>query len=317
VTWDVITLGEPLLRLQPRDDERLEESARLHAFVGGAELNVAYALAGLGRSSALFTAVPEGPLGRRVLRHLRAGGVDTAFVHVLPGRLGLYWVEYGREPRTIEVHYDRAGSAFCALDRERAPWAALRASRMFFVSGITPALSPTVCELALEMAQEARRAGITVAVDLNYRARLWSVAQAAPVLERLARSADVLVAPEADLRTVFGWSGTAEELLRRAAEAFPASTVVLTCGGEGAVCMRQGALQRGPVFPCVQIDRVGAGDAFTAGLLHALLDGHAERSLDYALAMAALKHGVRGDTLTTTAEELERVASRQARDIRR
>ncbi len=317
MTWDLIALGEPLLRLQPQDEERLEEAARLLSFVGGAELNVAYALAGLGRRSALFTAVPEGPLGRRVLRHLRAGGVDTGFVHALPGRLGLYWVEYGREPRSIEVHYDRAGSAFCGLDRERAPWAALRASRMFFVSGITAALSPSLRDLALEMGQEARRAGATVAVDLNYRARLWSVAEAAPVLERLARTADVLVAPEADLRTLFGWTGSPEELLRRAAETFAASTVVLTCGGEGAVCLRQGTLQRSGVFPAVHVDRVGAGDAFTAGLLYALLQGRAEQALDYALAMAALKHGVRGDTLTTTSEELECVASRQLRDIRR
>jgi 2-dehydro-3-deoxygluconokinase len=317
VTWDLIALGEPLLRLQPLDGVRLEQADRLHAFVGGAELNVAYALAGLGRRCALFSAVPEGPLGRRVLRHLRAGGVDTSFVHVLPGRLGLYWVDYGREPRSIEVHYDRAGSAFCALDRERAPRAALQSCRTFFVSGITPALSPSLRDLALEMAAAARAAGVTVAVDLNYRSRLWSVAQAAPVLEQLARQADVLVAPDSDLRTLFGWEGTSEDLLRRAAETFGSSTVAVTCGGEGAVCVRQGRVSRGPVFPAVHVDRVGAGDAFIAGLLHALLDGREESALDYGLAMAALKHGLRGDTVTTTAEELARLATREMLDIRR
>jgi 2-dehydro-3-deoxygluconokinase len=317
VTWDLIALGEPLVRLQPRDDVRLEEADRLQLFVGGAELNTACALAGLGRRAALFSAVPEGPLGRRVVRHLRAAGVDTSFVHVLPGRMGLYWVEYGREPRSIEVLYDRQGSAFRALDRERAPWSALRASRMFLVSGITPALGATTRELALEMAQEARAAGVTVAVDLNYRARLWTVAEAAPALERLARSADVLIAPAADLRTLFGWTGGDEELVRRAAETFGPATVVLTCGAEGAVALREGAIQRSPVVSCVAVDRVGAGDAFCAGLLHALLDGRGERALDYGLAMAALKHGVRGDTLATTPEELERAAARQVSDVRR
>jgi 2-dehydro-3-deoxygluconokinase len=317
VSWDLIALGEPLLRLQPQDELRLEEAPGLHAYVGGSELNVACALAGLGRRTALVAAVPEGPLGRRVLRHLRADGVDTRFVHALPGRLGLYWTDYGREPRSIEVHYDRAGSSFCSLDRERVPWADLRASRIFMVSGITTALAPGVRELALEMADDARAHGVTVAVDLNYRARLWTVAQAAPVLERLARSAEVLVATEADLRALFGWTGTAEDVLRRAADAFPASTLVLTCGGEGAITLREGRTERSAVFPCVEIDRVGAGDAFTAGLLYARLEGRPERGLDYGLAMAALKHGVRGDTLSVTAGELERAAARQAREVRR
>lgn len=318
MSWDVLAFGEPLLRLQPAEtDERLEETCRLSAFVGGAELNVAYALASLGRRAAFFSAVPEGPLGRRVLRHLRAGNVDTSLVQQRAGRLGLYWVEYGREPRSIEVHYDRAGSAFCSLAREQAPWAALRESRVFFVSGITPALSPSVRALALEMAEEARRAGATVAVDLNYRARLWPVEEAAPVLERLARTAQLLIAPEADLRLLFGWEGTAEELGGRAREEWGVPSVVLTCSGEGAVYVGDGVRQSAPVYSCQQIDRVGAGDAFTAGLLHAWLDGRRERALDFALAMAALKHSVRGDTLITSAEELERVASREARGIRR
>lgn len=314
---DLLAFGEPLLRLQPMDEERLEHASRLFAFVGGSELNVCYALAGLGRSAALFGAVPEGALGRRVLHHLRGGGVDTRLLHVRPGRLGLYWVEYGREPRSIDVQYDRAGSAFTGLEREQAPWAALRESRFFFVSGITPALGPSVRALAQEMAEEARRAGVAVAVDLNYRARLWSAAEAAPVLERLARGADVLITPEADLITLFGWTGTPEELAERAAQRLQVARVVVTCGGEGALCLSRGTVQRGVVFPTLHVDRVGAGDAFTAGLLYGLLEGREDRALDYALAMAALKHSVRGDTLSTTPEELERVASRQVRDIRR
>lgn len=317
MSFDLLAFGEPLLRLQPDDHERLEEASRLNAWVGGAELNVAYALAGLGGRSAVFSAVPEGPLGRRVLRHLRAGGVDTSLVRVKEGRLGLYWVEYGREPRSIEVHYDRRHSAFGALGREDAPWEALRASRMFFVSGITPALGASPRALALEMVEEARRHGVAVAVDLNYRARLWSVEEAAPVLERLARGADVLISPEADLRILFGWQGPPEELARTAAQRLQAGMVVLTCGGEGAVCLREGSLRREAVVPATHVDRVGAGDAFSAGLLHGLLQGRPERALDYAVAMASLKHTVRGDALAITPEELERVAAGQTREIRR
>jgi 2-dehydro-3-deoxygluconokinase len=317
VSFDVLAFGEALLRLQPEEHERLEEATRLHAYVGGAELNVAYALAGLGRRCAFFSAVPEGPLGRRVLRHLRAGGVDASLVRVKEGRLGLYWVEYGCEPRAIEVHYDRRHSAVCALARADVPWEALRASRMLFVSGITPALAPSLRELALEMVQEARRHGVAVAVDLNYRARLWSVEEAAPALEQLARGADLLVSPEADLRALFGWTGTPEELARTAAQRLQAATVVLTCGADGAVCLREGGLRRQPVVASTHVDRVGAGDAFTAGLLYGLLEGRPDRALDYAVAMASLKHAVRGDGLTTTPEELERVATGQLREIRR
>ncbi len=317
MTRDVLAFGEALLRLQPEDDGRIEDALRFFAYPGGAELNTCCALASLGLQASFFSVLPEGPLGRRVIRHLRSAGVDTSLVRTGPGRLGTYWVEYGREPRTIEVLYDRGGSSVCGVRREDAPWEALRSSRVFFVSGITPALSPATRELALEMAEVARKAGVRVATDLNYRARLWAAEEAAPVLERLARASDIVIATEDDLRLLFALTGEAEEIARAARERFGARTFVLTRGGEGGLFLEEGAVRRAAVFPSVRRDRIGAGDAFTAGFLYATLTGRDERALDYALALAALKHSLPGDTLLTTPEEVERIVARDAHGIRR
>jgi 2-dehydro-3-deoxygluconokinase len=317
VAGEVLAFGEALLRLQPVEDGRLEDSGLLAAYAGGAELNTCYALAGLGVATAWFSVLPEGPLGRRILRHLRGAGVDCSLVRTAPGRLGTYWVEYGRDPRTIEVVYDRRDSTVCRVRREDAPWDALRQARLFFVSGITPALSPETRALAIEMAEAGRAAGVTVATDLNYRARLWSPEDARPVLERLARAAEIVITTADDLRTVFGISGEPVAMADAARERFGCRTLALTLGGEGAVCADDGVRRRCAVYPSHARDRIGAGDAFTAGFLYAWLRGRREQALDHGLAMAALKHSVAGDTLSTTVDEVERVLARGERGIRR
>lgn len=312
-----MAFGEALLRLQPQGDSRLEDAALFHAYPGGAELNTCHALASLGLRVAWFSVVPEGPLGRRVLRQLRGAGVDVSLVRTAAGRLGSYWVEYGREPRSIEVLYDRKDSTVCHVRREDAPWEALKAARAFFVSGITPALSDAARSLAIEMAEAANAAGLTVATDLNYRARLWSPAEAAPVLERLARAADVVIATEDDLRVLYGMSGEAEAVAKAAQQRFSCQLMILTRGSEGALSVEAGVVRRSASFPISRIDRIGAGDAFTAGVLYATLTGKGERALDWGLALAALKHSIPGDTLTTTPAEVELILAREGKDIRR
>jgi len=316
VSHDVIAFGEGLLRLQPEGDYRIEDAARFHAHPGGAELNTCYALAGLGIRAAWFSVLPEGPLGRRVLRHARGGGVDVSLVRTAPGRLGTYWVEYGRAPRAIEVLYDRRDSTVCHVRREDVPWDALRSCRLFFVSGITPALSPAARDVALEMAEAARAAGARVATDLNYRAKLWTAQEAAPVLERLARSADIVISAEDDLRPLYGMKGEPEAMAEQAMDRFRCGNAVLTRGGEGGISLAAGRVRRCAVFPNTHIDRVGAGDAFTAGFLYATMSGR-EDALDFGLAMAALKHSIPGDTVSPSVAEVERILAREAHGIRR
>jgi 2-dehydro-3-deoxygluconokinase len=314
---DVLAFGEALLRLQPHGDARLEEAQRLLVHVGGAELNSCCALASLGLRCAWFSVLPEGPLGRRVLRHLRGAGVDVSLARSAPGRLGCYWVEHGREPRAIEVLYDRSDSTVCRVRHDDAPWDALPRARIFLVSGITPALSPSTRALTLELAEAARAAGAQVATDLNYRARLWPAAEAAPVLERLAQAADLVIATQEDLGTLYGWTGEPEKVARQAFERFRCRTLAVTRGSEGGLALSAAGLRQCAVFTSTRVDRIGAGDAFTAGFLYATLTGREERALDYGLALAALKHSVPGDTLSTTPEEVERVLAREVRDIRR
>jgi 2-dehydro-3-deoxygluconokinase len=313
---DVLAFGEALLRLQPEGDGRIEDAVRFLAHPGGAELNTCFALAGLGLRAAWFSVLPEGPLGRRVLRHARGGGVDVSLVRTAPGRLGTYWVEYGRAPRSIDVTYDRRDSTVCHVRREDAPWEALRSCRLFFVTGITAALSAQTRELALEMAEAARAAGARVATDLNYRSRLWTAEEAAPVLERLARAADIVISTEEDLRTLYGWTGDPEEVAREASGRFRCRTLVLTRGGEGGLSLEGGRVRLCAAFPSTHIDRVGAGDAFTAGYLYATLAGR-EEALDFGLAMAALKHSIPGDTMAISLPEVERIVAREAHGIRR
>jgi 2-dehydro-3-deoxygluconokinase len=317
VSLDVLAFGEPLLRLQPPAGGRLEEAVHVDLWVGGAELNTCCALAALGLRAALFSRVPEGPLGRRVRRHLRAAGVDDTLLAEAPGRLGLYWTEYGPAPRSIEVVYDRGDSAFSLVEPADAPWEALESARLFYTTGITAALGAAPRRTALEMARRARAAGVTVAVDLNYRARLWPAAEAAPVLDTLAGLAHVLFATSDDLRVLYGLEDGPEEAAAAARARFGARTVVVTCGAEGAAACDDQGTRRAPVLAAASVDRVGAGDAFSAGYLWALLGGRPQRALEYALALAALKHTLPGDALATTPEELDRIAARAQGDIRR
>lgn len=314
---DVVAFGEALLRLQPAEHGQTETAELFHAYPGGAELNTAHALACLGLDVAWFSVLPEGPLGRRVIRHLRGAGVDVSHVKTAPGRLGTYWVDFGLEPRTIEVAYDRRDSTVCHVTAEDVPWDVIRAARCFFVSGITPALSPLAREAALATAAAAREAGVLVATDLNYRARLWSPAEAAPVLEQLARSCRLVIVTEEDARLLWRFEGSRDDVARRAREHFGCQALVLTCGAEGALTLDGEAVRRCAVYGGSAVDRIGAGDAFTAGVLYATLSDQVERALEYGLAMAAIKRSLRGDTLTTTRAEVERVLARESHDIRR
>jgi 2-dehydro-3-deoxygluconokinase len=135
-------------------------------------------------------------------------------------------------------------------------------------------------------------------------------------LERLARAADLVITTEEDLRTLFGWGGDPEAVAREALTRFRCRTVVLTRGGEGGLSVEDGRVRRCAAFPSSPIDRVGAGDAFTAGFLYASLTGRGE-ALDFGLALAALKHSIPGDTMATSLQEVERIVAREAHGIRR
>src|SRR5579862_8409144 len=213
-SYDLLTLGETLLRLSPPGMQRLDQAKNFEVAVGGSELNVASMLARLGRRTAWVSRLPEGPLGRIVEGEARRHGVDTRFVRWIPeARLGLMFFEPGPAPRNARVIYDRKHSAASEMGFEDAPWEALiAASARLHLSGITPALGPSCRALVAHVAGLAAAAGKPVSYDLNYRATLWSADDARAMLDAVAPYLELFVVAERDARAVLGFEEEAEAL---------------------------------------------------------------------------------------------------------
>ncbi|HZT78740.1 MAG TPA: sugar kinase [Gemmataceae bacterium] len=313
---DVVTFGEAMVRLSPPNFRRLEQARSLDVQVGGAELNTAVGVARLGRSAAWVSRLTNNPLGRLIANHAREAGVSTDHV-VWTGedRVGLYFLEFGAAPRASSVLYDRKGSAAAGVRPGMVPWAsAFRGCRWFHVTGITPALSPSAAETTREALQAARAAGLRVSIDLNYRAKLWSQAEAGRCMADLMQFCDVLITTEEDAERVFGITGkdhadVAAQLARR----FPLQTVAITLRENPlvwkntwtAIAWREGTVCKTRLHEVEIVDRLGAGDSFAAGLIHGLLDDDLQKGLDYGVAASALKHSIPGDFNWVTREEVE------------
>ncbi len=299
---DVVGIGEAMLRLSPPRGETLEAAAVFEVRAAGAEANVAVALARLGFRAGWVSRLAEGPLGRRIAAELRRHGVDlSAVVWVSQGRTGLYFLEPGVPPRAAAVHYDRAGSAASALAPDDVDWTYVRGARWIHLTGITPALGPSCAATVARAVQEARAGGVRVAFDVNYRRRLWPPDRARAVLEPLLAGADLLLCASDDAREVFALDGPPG----RQADALRARTgagaVVVTAGPDGAylVAGDTGVVHQ-PAIPGEELDRIGRGDAFAAGVLWGALEGDLRAGLRYGAALAALAQTYYGDVAWST-----------------
>ena len=313
----ILCFGELLLRLSPPGRELLLQRPRLEVHVGGAEANVAVALARLGHESAVAGVLPSNALGEAALGELRRHGVDTSAIARRDGRMGLYFYTAGALDRPGEVLYDRADSAFARHAVDALDWPArLRGRARLHLSGVTPALGAEPARAALEAARAARAAGVAVSFDGNYRGSLWAqrTGEAPRVLRELMQEADMVFADHRDLQIVLGldFESLAPDLrfaaaARAAFDAFPRlQRFTATQRVQHSVdhhdlgawlATRDGTLHALPAAPLSPIvDRIGTGDAFAAGLLHGLHSGWDDaRSLRFALAAARLKHSVPGD----------------------
>jgi len=315
---DVFTLGETMVRLTPKGFTRLEEAAELEVRIGGTESNVAIALARLGLRVAWASRLPRNSLGELVARRIRGFGVDVSGIRWDPEqRMGLYFIEPGAAPRAGTVLYDRAGSAASAMTPDDFDWSVLDRSRHLHLTGITPALSQSARATTARAIREARQRGRTVSMDVNYRARLWSPAAAREALLPLIRDVDLLISTAADALLVFGLQGTPEETARGMGELTNAPLIALTLGSEGALLWDRERLHQAAPFAVQAVDRVGAGDAFDAGLVWGFLAGDAPRGLLYGMAMAAIKHTIPGDEFISSAAEVEALLESGHRDIQR
>lgn len=304
--FDVSTLGEMMLRLSVPSGERLETAARLDVYPAGAESNVASLLSRLGRQACWVGALPDNPLGKRAAGALRAAGVDLGGVlwrdH---GRMGTYYVEFGAPPRGIRVTYDRAGSCTSEMGPDDPDWEALLDTRLLHLTGITPALSVSCRELTAEALRRARQRGVPVSFDLNYRSRLWTEVEAAVVLRPLIQGLELLFCSATDAARLFGIQGDREEVARAVLELSHARQVVVTFGEQGALAWDGQLLVYEPARPTQIVDRLGAGDALAAGLLHGWLDGDLAAGLRYGVTLAGMALSQLGDMLVTDREELE------------
>ncbi len=317
--YDVVTLGETMIRLSPPVPQRLEQASVLEINIGGAESNVAVALARLGFKVAWLSRLPDNAWGRRIAATLRAQNVDVSSLIWAKGeRVGTYFVEYGRQPRPIHVLYDRANSAMSRMRAEEVPWGVVEQARVVHCTGITPALSTSCAEVVEAMMQRGKAAGALVSFDVNYRALLWSPAEAGRALEPYCRLADIVFAAWRDLVTLFGTQGTPEQAAPILRARWGCETLVITLGDAGSLaCDAQGIVQA-DAYPVEIVDRLGAGDAFDAGFLAARLWGRSPAEcLRYGAALSALCMTIPSDLALVTAEEVEALLTQGETRIQR
>ena len=320
----VACFGEVLLRLTPPGKVPLAQTGGLEVHAGGAEANVAAALASLGRPARIVSVLPDNPLGRLARSRLASAGVDTRAIATGEGRMGLYFFEPPAGPIAGRVTYDRAHSAFAFTAPDRLDFAAaLDGAALLHMSGITPALGPAGVELARTAVAAAQKNGVPICFDGNYRASLWDAWAGNPraILGELVAAAKVLIGNHRDISLLLDkrFGGEGPERRREAAEAafdtFPnleliASTARRVAGTvhhlAARVDSRDGHCQTDEVRIDGIVDRIGTGDAFAAGLLLRYLEGAdpAEMARS-ALALAAMKHGIPGDMIAATRAELE------------
>jgi 2-dehydro-3-deoxygluconokinase len=313
---DVITFGEAMIRLSPPNFARLEQTSSLDLQVGGAELNTAVALARLGRSAAWVSRLTNNPLGRVIAARARAAGVSTE--HVVwtdDDRVGLYFLELGAAPRASSVLYDRKDAAIARIKPGMVSWSRVFAgARWFHVTGITPALSPGAAEVTREALHQARQAKVPTSIDLNYRAKLWSQAEAGRWMSEFMACCDVLITTEEDTERVFGIRGqNYEDVARQLVLRFGLKTVAITLrenplvwrNSWTAIAYQDNAVFKTRTYEVEIVDRLGAGDSFAAGLIHGLLDGDLQKGLDWGVAASAIKHSIPGDFAWITQGEVE------------
>jgi len=319
----LVTFGEIMGRLNPHGYLRLVQSNELELSFAGGEANVAVAVANLGGEAAFVTKLPRNDLGTMVLRTLRGYGVDTRGILLGGERLGMYYVEKGASQRPSRVLYDRKNSAVAEAKRGEFDWdTLLRGADWFHFTGITPALSDELPLICLDALQTARRLGVRVSCDVNYRANLWTRERAGEVLSALMPYVDVCVAGPEDAEYVFGIHAPDGADFSAAARALRGRF-----GCETVAAARRGSLSAsdntwsGVLFDGERtyasreyrihlVDRVGGGDSFVGGLIYALMNGEGPQdAVEFAAAASCLKQATEYDFSESSADDVRKLLS--------
>ena len=327
----VVTLGEIMLRLSTPGNTRFVQSDSFDVVYGGGEANVAVSCANYGHDAYFVTKLPKHEIGQAGVNALRRFGVDTKEIVRGGDRIGIYFLEKGASQRPSKVIYDRAGSAIALAKPEEFDWERiLEGADWFHFTGITPALGGHLPRICLDACRTARKKGILVSCDLNYRKKLWSKEEAGRVMARLCEYVDVCIANEEDAADVFGIRAADtdvtggklnrdgyRDVAKQLKERFGFGQVAITLRTSLSASDNEwaGMLYDGKecwfskTYPVRIVDRVGGGDSFGAGLIYGILEGMGPKeSLEFAAAASCLKHSVEGDFNQVSAAEVAALA---------
>ena len=331
----IITLGEIMLRLSPEGNNRFVQSESFRIIPGGGEANVAVSVANYGHEACFVTKLPKHEIGQIAVNALRRYGVDTRFIVRGGDRVGLYYAETGASMRPSKVIYDRAHSAIAEAKADEFDFdRIMEGAQWFHWSGITPAISDNAAELTRLACEAAKRHGVMVSVDLNFRKKLWTSEKAISVMRPLMKYVDVCIGNEEDAELCLGFKPDAdveggktdaagyERIFRQMKEEFGFKYVVSTLresfsatfnGWKALIFDGKEFYQskRYEINPI--IDRVGGGDSFSGDLIHGLLTKPTQgEALEFAVAASALKHTINGDFNLVNADEVESLAGGNA-----
>lgn len=328
----IVTLGEIMLRLSPPGCSRFTQADTFQVIFGGGEANVAVSCANYGHDVNFVTKLPEHEIGQAAVNALRKLGVGTD--HIVRGgnRIGIYYCETGASMRPSQVIYDRAGSSIAEAEPSDFDFdAIMRGADWFHWSGITPAISDKAATITRLACEAAKRNGVTVSVDLNFRKKLWTPQKAQSIMRPLMQYVDVCIGNEEDAELCLGFKPTADidnavtaadgykSIFQEMKEIFGFQYIASTLREsysashngwkaliyDGSVFYESRHYDINPI-----IDRVGGGDAFSGGLIHGFLSGMTmEDSLEFAVAASALKQTIPGDFNLVSAAEVSRLAA--------
>ena len=331
----VLGFGEIMLRLTPPNNQKIIQVNSFDATYGGGEANVVASLASFGHKTKFVTKLPNNSLGDKVIRDLKSYNVDSSDILQGEGRLGIYFLEIGHGLRSTEVIYDRKYSAISMANKsEFNIQKMLDGINMVHLSGITPALSKDLYDLTIEIAKYCKRTGILVSLDSNYRAKLWSLENAKEFLEEILPFVDIAFLGDLDMTNILKYEAkdlpfeeSLKDLYNRLFEKYP-NIKYVACTKRSVHSINNNSL-KGYLFDKENLhisneynfdilDRVGGGDAFTAGILHGILDNLSNKEIvEFGVCASVLKHSIRGDINIIDKDSVSSLIEKGLQNIKR
>lgn len=330
----IITLGEIMLRLSPKDKLRFVQADQFDVVYGGGEANVAVSLSNYGHDAYFVSKLPKHEIGQSAVNSLKKFGVNTDYIVRGGDRIGIYFLEHGASMRPSKVIYDRSNSAIAEANASEFDFDAIfKDADWFHFSGITPAISKNGAEITKQACIAAKKHGVTVSVDLNYRKKLWTPEQAQIVMKDLMQYVDVCIGNEEDAELTLGFKPGGdvtkgdldhqgyEKIFKEMQQTFNFKYVVTTLreshsasdNGWSALIYDGKSFYYSKQYDIRIVDRVGGGDSFSAGLIHGLLTKKTQgEALEFAVAASALKHTIFGDYNLVDEKEVETLAKGDA-----